>query len=96
MDVTLGTDESRRGAEQIAPFTRRCYLAAEYAAQSTRQEPVLLAEITCQQDPGRRSPSVRFERGADRAGRYLKVTYVDDEVYVYMHECQSRQCGINR
>ena len=79
MDVTLGTDASRRGAGQIVPFTRPCYLAAAFAAQSTRQEPVLLAEITCPQNPGRRSPSVRFERGVDRAGRYLKVTY---DVYV--------------
>ena len=31
-------------------------------------------------------PAAIFERGANRTGRYIKATYVDDEMYVYMRE----------
>ena len=31
-------------------------------------------------------PAAIFERGANRTGRYIKATYVDDEMYVYIRE----------
>ena len=58
-------------------------------AQSVSQEPVLLAEITCLQVSSRRAPSVRFERGSDRAGQCFKVTYIDDEMCIRENSFQS-------
>ena len=56
------------------------------ARTACQQATLSVASGTGTRDVCVHDPGARFERGINTIRRYNKVTYIDDEVYVYTHE----------